>query len=326
MNRLITRFVLVLLASIILYGAFVLWSGIADIRESLEGFRPSMFLLALALATSNYALRIVRWEFYLRRLDIRVPLADSALTFLSGFAFTMTPGKVGEVFKSAVLWNTHKIPVEKTAPLVIAERLNDVVGVVALVFLCSIAFEGGIIWAAAGTACVALGLVLILKKGPLEWFAGLVARGPEKIRPYAPKCLDAAVSLRTVSGRGALLFPTLLSVAAWGFEGLSLYVILLGLGADCSPQLAIFFYSTATLAGALVIFIPGGLGVTESTMQQMVVRLGNIAAGTATSGMLLTRFATLWWAVLLGFLSLAILKIRHPELLKLSDSENCGDK
>ncbi|MBQ4334595.1 MAG: flippase-like domain-containing protein, partial [Myxococcaceae bacterium] len=104
MNRLLRRFVPVLLIAIALYGAFVVWSGYDDIRESLSAFRPIMLLWALGCATANYVLRLVKWEFYLWRLGIRgVGKLDSALVFLSGFAFTLTPGKVGEVFKSAVL-------------------------------------------------------------------------------------------------------------------------------------------------------------------------------------------------------------------------------
>ncbi len=324
MNRFVSRFAVILLIAIGLYGAFVAWTGYADIRESLRGFRGSMFLLAVALATANYALRIVRWEFYLRRLGIRIPLADSALSFLSGFAFTMTPTKVGEVFKSAVLLETHGIPVAKTAPIVVAERLSDVIGVVALVLAGSLGFEGGLVWALAGLACVVVGMFLILKKGPLEWAVGLVGRGPAKISRFVPKLQEAVDALRLISGRGAILVPTVLSVAAWGVEGLSLHVILTGFGADCGVPLSVFFYATSTLAGALVPLLPSGLGVTEPLMQQLLVRLGGISAGTATTGMLLTRFATLWWAVALGFAALGILKLRYPKFLALRNVGSAG--
>jgi hypothetical protein len=31
--------------------------------------------------------------------------------------------------------------------------------------------------------------------------------------------------------------------------------------------------------------------------------------------MILVRFATLWWAVLVGFIALSALRLRHPEKL-----------
>ena len=72
-----------------------------------------------------------------------------------------------------------------------------------------------------------------------------------------------------------------------------------------------FFYSTATLAGALIP-VPGGLGVAEGMIQEQLVRLGGVPQGDATGAMILIRFATLWWAVAVGFAALAILRLRFP--------------
>jgi len=49
-------------------------------------------------------------------------------------------------------------------------------------------------------------------------------------------------------------------------------------------------------------------------MQQQLVRLGGVSAAAATSSMLLARLATLWWAVLVGFAALGLLKLRFPGL------------
>jgi hypothetical protein len=55
--------------------------------------------------------------------------------------------------------------------------------------------------------------------------------------------------------------------------------------------------------------------VTEALIQQQLVRLAQLDASTATASMLLVRLATLWWAVLVGFAALGLLKLRHPALL-----------
>jgi uncharacterized membrane protein YbhN (UPF0104 family) len=77
--------------------------------------------------------------------------------------------------------------------------------------------------------------------------------------------------------------------------------------------LATFFYATSTLAGALVP-VPGGLGVTEASLQGQM-ELGHVTPAASTAAMILVRFATLWFAVFVGFASLSILKRRHPGLL-----------
>jgi uncharacterized protein (TIRG00374 family) len=98
-------------------------------------------------------------------------------------------------------------------------------------------------------------------------------------------------------------------------EGLALWVILRGFGESTSVPVACFFYATATLAGALVP-VPGGLGVTETMLEEQLHRFGGVGQVTGTSAMILVRFATLWFAVLVGFLALAWMRARHPRLMR----------
>ena len=74
-----------------------------------------------------------------------------------------------------------------------------------------------------------------------------------------------------------------------------------------------FIYATSTLAGALVP-VPGGLGITDGLLEQQMARLIAVPAAIATASMLLVRFATLWFAVAVGFIALAILRARNPLL------------
>ena len=64
-----------------------------------------------------------------------MPLFDSLLLFLSGFALTVTPGKVGEVLKSYLLRESFGQPIARTAPIVLAERLTDLIGLLLLTLL-----------------------------------------------------------------------------------------------------------------------------------------------------------------------------------------------
>ncbi len=55
--------------------------------------------------------------------------------------------------------------------------------------------------------------------------------------------------------------------------------------------------------------------MTETSLQGQLQQLGHVGAATATAAMILVRFATLWFAVLVGFVSLSILRRRYPGLL-----------
>jgi uncharacterized protein (TIRG00374 family) len=96
---------------------------------------------------------------------------------------------------------------------------------------------------------------------------------------------------------------------AWGAEGTALYTLLIGFQASVPLTLSVFFYSTATLAGALIP-VPGGLGLVEGMLRESLVHLGGVEQGAATAAMILVRLATLWWAVAVGFFALFLLRLR----------------
>ena len=305
-----------MILGVFVYAAFALYRGVREIGASLERFTWSAFALACALAFGNYLTRFLKWEYYLARLGIRgVPKIDSLLTFLSGLVLTVTPGKVGEVFKSVVLHQTHGVAIARTAPIVLAERLTDVLGIVIMIVAGSAGFSGGLGWALAGSVLVLVVLVAISSDTFFDWLIGSATRGPAKVRHLAPKLREAWTSLRTLTTPAALLVPTLLSVLAWSLEGLALYVILRGFGERTPVLVACFFYATATLAGALIP-VPGGLGVTEGTLEEQLWHFGHVDQFTSTNAMILVRFATLWFAVLVGFVSLGLMRLRHPALLR----------
>lgn len=296
------------LLGIVLYGGVVAFSGYRQIQAVLQAFQWSAFASALALASSNYALRFAKWQFYLKRLGIvHVPRAHSALVFLSGFVLTVTPGKLGEVFKSAVLFRTHGVPIDRTAPIVLAERLTDVMAIVVLVVVGSLGFRGGSYWAAFGAGAVALVLLFVLWEPPARWVVAVMAQRPRLAR-LAPSFSRAYESLRIVASPSALGWPVVLSTLGWGLEGLALHLLLQGFDQNPVWGFSLFFYATSTLAGALIP-VPGGLGVTEAMIHEQLVHVGGTPEPVATACMILIRLATLWWAVLVGFVALGILRL-----------------
>lgn len=311
--RLIRRVLIVTLVAVGLYGGIVFYRGLSDIGSRFETFGWWTFGAACGLALVNYFLRFLKWEFYLGVLDIRgVPKLESLLTFLSGFVLTVTPGKVGEVFKSLVLHRTRGVAFERSAPIVVAERVTDLIGVIAMIAIGSLGFDGGLIWAGLGAAVVVALLLFIASPRLSGALVDLLARVPIGAK-VAPKLRLALGQLRVLTTPSRLVWPTLLSLVGWSLEGVGLWVILRGFGQETGRMLSVFFYATATLAGALIP-LPGGLGVVEELLQKQLTLLGGVPAPAATAAMLLIRLATLWFAVAVGFVALSLLRLRHPGL------------
>jgi glycosyltransferase 2 family protein len=318
MSKLTRRLLAAMLLGVLVYGAFALYTGVDRVGRELQRYAWSTFALACGLAFSNYVLRFLKWEYYLSILKIRgVPKGESFLTFLSGFVLTVTPGKVGEVFKSLILFQLRGVPIERTAPIVIAERVTDLIGVIVMITLGSLSFPGGLVWASAGGALVLLLLVFVASPSmrrrmiaPLPRLPGALGRIGARV---APKVEVALGQLRDLTTPGRLVYPALLSIAAWSLEGIALWIILGGFGEHPALPLTAFIYATATLAGALIP-LPGGLGVTDGLLKAQMGSLAHVGESTSMAAMLLVRFATLWFAVVVGFAALAILRALHPSL------------
>lgn len=317
-NKLGRRLVGAMLIGVVVYGALVFYRGAEKIGAQLATFAWSAFAIACALSFVNYVLRFLKWEYYLAVLGIRdVPKPTSFLTFLSGFVLTVTPGKVGEVFKSLILQRVRGVPAERTAPIVVAERVTDLIGVIALIAIGSVTFPGGVLWASAGLLLVLAILVLVASPRVSAWLVAWLPTLPGPLgrvgARLSAKLAEAFTRLRAITSPRHLVAPTLLSVVGWGLEGVGLWLIVGGFGRAASLPFTGFVYATATLAGALVP-VPGGLGVTDKLLEEQMARLGGVPFDTATSAMLLARFATLWFAVIVGFVALAILRAMYPAL------------
>jgi uncharacterized protein (TIRG00374 family) len=266
-------------------------------------FPPSLLLVGLALAALNYAIRFLKWQYYLRRLSIPIRLGDSASIFLSGFALTVTPGKIGEVLKSYLLRESYGIPVSRSAPIILAERLTDLISLLLLSLL------GASVWMTAEQRyLIAIGFVLCagllfglmwrrLGHRTLDLLAVLPPRRvTATLVPRLRTFYDAAHALLRPQ---PLLLAVALSTLAWFCECLAFFFVVRGAAASVSLLLCVFIYALMTVAGALA-FVPGGLGVTEGGMALLLVSLGGVARPTAVAATLIIRVLTLWFAVLLG--------------------------
>lgn len=313
---------LVTLFAVFVYAVLALASDVRSLEVVLGEYAWWTFAAAIALAFANYVLRFAKWEYYLRRLGIgarpdsddgapfeRVPRGESLTIFLAGFSMSITPGKAGEVFRSALLASARGTPVARSAPIVIADRVTDLLALVALVAVGSAYFPGYGWIAAAALALVSIVFFFVFVPKAAHAVLGWVGRfGPTQ--RIAPKLVEAYDALRAVLSPVSVVAMTALSMVAWGLECIALWVILRGLAQPSNMALSFFVYGTATVAGAIAM-LPGGLGGTELTMRTMLSALGGVSSPAAAAATLLVRLATLWFAVIVGFVALSVFRGKY---------------
>jgi uncharacterized protein (TIRG00374 family) len=305
-KKLLLRVILGVAAGVAIYVGFSIWADARSVGRALAGFRWSIALGALGLASLNYLVRFGRWHYYLKVLGLSIPVGHSFLVFLGGFSLTVTPGKLGEVVKALLLRESHGIPAARTAPIVVAERLTDLMGLLLLACVGIFTFKADPRFLVIGAGLIVFGLVVISVEPFAAFFLRLFARIPG-LRKIAPKLGEAYRTTATLLRPTPLVLGVALSTVSWFFECAAFWAVVHGFaGASIDIQAATFIYASMTVAGALS-FLPGGLGVTEAGMLAM---LGELAVGcgrsVAAAATFVTRLCTLWFAVVIGIVALLI--------------------
>ncbi len=296
MNR--RNWLLLILLTVAAFAGLLVYGDLREV-SSLLANAPSPYAglaAALGLAVVNYVLRYLRWAIYLRALDIRVSHSVSVSVFVAGLALSITPGKAGELLKSVWLNRRAGVPVSASAPAVVMERLTDVVSVGLL------GLTGVLLLPTAVALTVGCILVIAVIAGILaaSRFGTAALRLPVLRRWQEPLA-------QSLDGFRRLMSPAMLTVAvilgglAWAAEGLALWIVIVGIGEWVSPLIAIPISAAAALVGA-VTALPGGLVGFEGSMVALLRQAG-LGAPEAALATLLTRLATLWFAVLIGLLA-----------------------
>jgi uncharacterized protein (TIRG00374 family) len=109
-----------------------------------------------------------------------------------------------------------------------------------------------------------------------------------------------------------LVLMTLLSLVSWGFECFGYYLILLNFDVDFGFLWASFSYSFSTIVGA-VSMLPGGLGLTEGSLTFLLLQKG-ILPEIAVATTFIVRVVTLWFAVVVGIVSLSFYQKRFGKI------------
>jgi glycosyltransferase 2 family protein len=300
-RSLLGRLVLPLVLAAAAYLVLIMYGRFDELGAALRSFRLVYLVPVLALVLANYSLRFGRWHYYLRRCGARVPWRESAAVFLSGFAMSITPARVGELLKCVLLRDEAGVKMSVSVPVVVADRVNDLVAVCILVAAGVLRYS-----AARGASLLAIAAVAALVA--VLAFSPWIAAGATRLfaRRFAGESPAPAVAVREAAGvfalllRGrALVFGTALGVLAWFAECAALYLVLGGLSSwTLTLYAATFVYALSTLAGAMSL-LPGGLGVTELGMTALLVLFG-MPRETAVAAVLIVRLCTLWFAAGLG--------------------------
>jgi glycosyltransferase 2 family protein len=269
--------------------------------EAVASCAPAIWM-ALGLSILNFSIRAFRWHVYMRASALSDSWRFSSMTFMAGFAFTISPGKVGELVR-ARYYLRHPDAMGHISGAFFVERLLDLLVMVlfAAMILTELSQYSAFLW---GTlALVALSAMVLILAPWARWTAHLRSHTGSRRRwaPIALSMLSMMTQARLYLSPAMVTSGFALGLLAWSAEALGVKLIVDALvGQTLSFEWAAGSYAMAIIVGALS-FLPGGLGSTEAVMAGLLSVKG-LTVPDAILATLIWRLVTLWFAVLLGWL------------------------
>lgn len=296
-----------------LYIGLVLFANPEKIFAAFSKMSLLSWLLVLSCSLSNYILRFARWHYYLTHLQHQIPLSQHFLYYMSGFALTVTPAKVGETIRSTYLAQ-HAIPYTRSLAMFFTERFLDVV-VIALLSLFALQFSEKTS-NSNFSHFIIISIILTVSFIPLlrQRFVTRFIQAIHikiywlRLKNLVYHFLQLLLTARDLFTPRPIYIGLAVGAVAWVIQGVAFYFILSTLNIDVNLQQSMGIYAISLLAGALS-FIPGGIGTTEAVMTLLLTMLGADTA-TAIAAALISRLSTLWFAVGLGFCAATVLSLK----------------
>ena len=279
--------------------ALLLWGDGHLVAWSVLGSTAG--LQAAGLCLLSYGLRGLRWRLWMAHYGRVFGWVEGLRLYVSGYAFTPTPGNVGEAMRGLMLAN-KPLPLLQSLAIFGAERLADLVCLLllclpAVLWLANHALMHSALHSAIDGAAgwwVGLGLVAMLL---LTVLTAVVWRKRQRLLQRFEWLQEAWVCL---SVRPVVWFA--LTLTAWAAQGLAVWLICRALDVQMLPLTAVGFYAVAMVVGA-VSALPAGLGSMEVVLTGLLVAQ-SASMPQALAITVLARLLTLWLAVAIGVLAL----------------------
>jgi len=261
---------------------------------AVSSFRMEYIPVLLSLAFTNYLLRAFKWHYFFKVVGLDISLKESLYVFLSGLLMAVTPGKFGEVWKSWLVRDLRGYELHRTVPIVFMDRLTDVIAILTLASFGVLIFGASILSFSIIAAILFIMLIMLRSETIMLVIFGMSARFEGAKKAYLN-------SLNLLHWR-VFVLAVLISLSAWFMECLGFYLTFRGLSVEAGLLESTFIYAISSVAGALTM-LPGGLGVTETSMAGLSSHLFGLNKSTSIAATFIIRAVTLWFAVIVGAIS-----------------------
>jgi glycosyltransferase 2 family protein len=317
-SRLLTPKTIASLGIAVVIVGVALWRAQIDWGAAWDNIRhanPFLYLGALAVYYASFVVRSIRWQVLLKNAGEDRPARSLiGIVITSFFVNCVVPAKMGDIYRGYLARQKLEVPVSKALGTIIAERLIDLIVLMALLLAAgAVVFRTkapGILipYVVIGLlVCLAgVGVILVMRAG----------RGQRILRLLPEAVFHRYESLRlgTVDSFARLAALLGLTVLVWAAEGARLGLVVFSLhlvGVHLGPSQFLLIALVAALL-TTVPFLPGGLGLVEAGMIGVLITVGSVTNSAAVSITLLDRSISYGSLIVIGFVIFIVTHVHAP--------------
>jgi len=286
---------------LIIFAGLSIYSDFNKITKIFLNFNYKYIPIILMLTPINLYFRYIKWNYYLKKVNICISRKDNMLIFASALAMTVTPGKIGELLKSYLIKERYNIPISQTVPLVMTERLTDVFSMVILASFGALTYNYGRRVLLLITLCILIFVCIVQSPKIIDKIINSLGK-IKFIKKYLVNIKNFYRNTYIILKIKPLLFAIIIGIFSWSFEGIMIFFILKAMNTEILLLTSIFIFSFSSVVGAISM-LPGGLFIAEGSMFSLLLLKG-IPKDIAIVTTIITRFSTLWLGVLIGIIAL----------------------
>jgi len=300
--KLDNRIILVLVAVIGIYAIFLFTSDFNLVSEKITNFKISYLPLILLLVSTSWIPIFIKWHLLLKNCEIDIPLRKSIAVFFAGIAFEITPGQIGSLIKSQLLKTSSNIPRTKTVPIIVAEKVYDLIGAIPASIIGIIILGMDFYLIIIAILALAVIFFFMFYRPASEIFFKRVTK-TKFFSKYVENISEFDKIVQKSTNVKAATVCILLGVTYWFIISTAAYYILMAFDVNILDYLTVLaIYTTSILLGA-ISFVPAGIGVAEGSIAGLFT-LNGIDVSTALILSVMIRVLTLWFSVSVGFIAL----------------------
>ena len=308
--NLINKILIVVITIIAIYAVFLMYSDLNLVKDHFGKFNIEFLPQILGLVVLGWFVLFYRWVLLLKKSDIDIPKLSNFYILMSGLALSIVPGKIGELIKSQLLKTKYNIPRTKTAPIIIVEQLNNLLGIITvscvglgIMGLFNIKFFDISNYVIISATIVLITILIIVNSKKIFRKIFLKISKFRFISKYELS-VDSSYDILKNSLSGKFMISSIaLSSLFWIIEGLIVYSVLLAFNIETLVFMTTITTYTSSILLGFISFLPMGIGVTEGTLTGFL-SLQGIEISLAATIVVFIRIFTRWLGVGIGFIFL----------------------